>query len=1538
MRRFVCDNFTIAGFWRGWHASFNGWLRASSLTARAAPASAVAFGFVAFWHDATPRLALWGAANVGFLALERALGLSGARRRRAGRGRGAGAPGRRSGEQQNLAALRRAAYDLEHSALETLRAVAVVLYEKRLASGRAPADFRLRDDHACVAMTLTRRKNGRKCLRALGLQRIGGVWRETNRADRAPRLGGEVVAVGAAAEARPEDEDAAEARDMAAQLAVRKKAPGPLKGFDAPSEANGERCCVYFDAAKKRWCLGPAPGSTVVFAYSLGDRFVGAAAWHAFSADKGDAGGGFELESSWSVACVDVCDAAWPRLGIVEQRYPRRRQDRVAGCDDVAAVWVGATHKTYVPRAALAPLPHGEALAFLVESGGGGARARRRQARGAPGDAEEVRGRRGPGDGRRRGGLRRGGEAEEGASGSATVMPGGDGDATATTTTTRQGRRRRREARRGPGARGRGAEGEDGVDEAARDGGTTATAPSPEEWTYKTDQERRVEREDGVLCDEGPWTSRAGPRWPRRCSASAAAAPSATSSTATRSAGGKAGWRSRVAPELLGVQFDGANFTVVHLPDEGVTDPHAVPQARQGGGACHFLPPAAPGSGRARGGGGVDASRAATLRARRWNRVVIAVEAQWEKGRKVKVYVNGAPSFEGYWNRGARARQGQRAPGQKQKRGKAKKDRLRGLATGSRREDWRREAPGGPGARPSALDQAQARAAWFSSVEDVPWYRSATSSRGLSDAELALSGFSLFCSDDDALCLPQAVAVRRVALHRGALSREAVGAILRDARIFSYLDKADDAAEARRSAPSSEVYKDKTGKKPDPDEEKKRRGVALGALYDWLLPWLAGAPSPGPPGARRSCSLKMQLLAFAEHDLSFLESIEDADVKLLDNHGAGVAHSAAKLATRPDRSGSMGPDELEAVRSAVRRLDDKVRSLPVRPRDAGPEPCSSTRATGRGGRWRPTTGSTGSCGAAPSTSSLARPCRRRYAPSTSSPARSASTLDEALDAMRWADRVCTLTSVQSDRVKRSGFLKHALLTHVFTRVLPVPRPRGALADRARPCLWADEDILYGQQLDGLILLQRLVEHFAAAAFSINSAAGGSRTVVPAVAAAVADALARRAALDEPSYLSLTLSGAAGRSLGFGISRARSRSTPLRRRRVLKSLACASSSAARFPSNGRGPYCAHAVATEDDVLHVKQLPSFGDALGQHDSELLLSYLTVPYIRLPLVLRFFSTEDRVHALRTAACQGILDAVLFEPGRYLEAGLGDRAPRSAPCGDDETLLATPYGHLLNELQRSPKTTCDAVVALLKHALDLDAGTVRATTVPIIQYLARTCARRRLPRLRPRHDADADPLNPLRDFAARGAPARGECADGGDKAFVGGARLIANLEAHNLVVFRTATSAADMTEDVASTVACAMTYLQTRHSWNRVALDVPETEVFGAYQDLRRPLLERLTSTTGKERADVCEAILRVTAGSGQRLVAGADDVAPRKWAAVAEPKHLRPGYVSARFTLSPTPGAPGDEPIEYVDRRDDRGRKGDAHRVMLDLQAGS
>ena len=79
-----------------------------------------------------------------------------------------------------------------------------------------------------------------------------------------------------------------------------------------------------------------------------------------------------------------------------------------------------------------------------------------------------------------------------------------------------------------------------------------------------------------------------------------------------------------------------------------------------------------------------------------------------------------------------------------------------------------------------------------------------------------------------------------------------------------------------------------------------------------------------------------------------------------------------------------------------------------------------------------------------------------------------------------------------------------------------------------------------------------------------------------------------------------------------------------------------------------------LRTEDDVLYIPTLPDFDGSLGQHDSELLLSYLTVPYIRLPLVLNFFATEDRIHALQKKELRAIVDAVLFEPGRYLSPGM--------------------------------------------------------------------------------------------------------------------------------------------------------------------------------------------------------------------------------------------------------------------------------------------
>ena len=60
-----------------------------------------------------------------------------------------------------------------------------------------------------------------------------------------------------------------------------------------------------------------------------------------------------------------------------------------------------------------------------------------------------------------------------------------------------------------------------------------------------------------------------------------------------------------------------------------------------------------------------------------------------------------------------------------------------------------------------------------------------------------------------------------------------------------------------------------------------------------------------------------------------------------------------------------------------------------------------------------------------------------------------------------------------------------------------------------------------------------------------------------------------------------------------------------------------------------------LRTEDDVIYrplsASATPRAAPAaLGQRDAELPLSFLTVPYIRLPLVLTFFESRARAPAL--------------------------------------------------------------------------------------------------------------------------------------------------------------------------------------------------------------------------------------------------------------------------------------------------------------------
>jgi hypothetical protein len=68
-------------------------------------------------------------------------------------------------------------------------------------------------------------------------------------------------------------------------------------------------------------------------------------------------------------------------------------------------------------------------------------------------------------------------------------------------------------------------------------------------------------------------------------------------------------------------------------------------------------------------------------------------------------------------------------------------------------------------------------------------------------------------------------------------------------------------------------------------------------------------------------------------------------------------------------------------------------------------------------------------------------------------------------------------------------------------------------------------------------------------------------------------------------------------------------------------------------------------TEDDVLHCDALPTFNNTLSREESEQLMSYLTVAYVRVPLILGFFASRDRVTYLFNPGLQALLRSVLFE-----------------------------------------------------------------------------------------------------------------------------------------------------------------------------------------------------------------------------------------------------------------------------------------------------
>jgi hypothetical protein len=69
--------------------------------------------------------------------------------------------------------------------------------------------------------------------------------------------------------------------------------------------------------------------------------------------------------------------------------------------------------------------------------------------------------------------------------------------------------------------------------------------------------------------------------------------------------------------------------------------------------------------------------------------------------------------------------------------------------------------------------------------------------------------------------------------------------------------------------------------------------------------------------------------------------------------------------------------------------------------------------------------------------------------------------------------------------------------------------------------------------------------------------------------------------------------------------------------------------------------------EDDVVHhLGALPNFDGKLADEDSERLMTYLTVPFMSIPLVLGLFNREN-IGALLDPKLQCLLEWVLFETG---------------------------------------------------------------------------------------------------------------------------------------------------------------------------------------------------------------------------------------------------------------------------------------------------
>jgi thiol-disulfide isomerase/thioredoxin len=391
---------------------------------------------------------------------------------------------------------------------------------------------------------------------------------------------------------------------------------------------------------------------------------------------------------------------------------------------------------------------------------------------------------------------------------------------------------------------------------------------------------------------------------------------------------------------------------------------------------------------------------------------------------------------------------------------------------------------------------------------------------------------------------------------------------------------------------------------------------------------------------------------------------------------------------------------------------------------------------------------------------------------------------------------------------------------------------------------------------------------------------------------------------------------------------------------------------RYPSTATPSFYlpAPAVKTEDDVIYRPNLPNFedkyGQVLNQRDSELLISYLTVPYMRLPLILTFFASEDRIHKFQSAELRFILDSVMFEPGKYLRVEMSSVQPMMVPSPQSD-LLASPFGLLLNELCRSPDTVIRSVLLLLRGALACDTGSVVDedsttfnTSTLIILYLSRLGCRVDnyvsflIDYTLGKHDCIDWPLremnvseqnlskllkglseiremmhnqfNPLFEDYLRRLDQEIVKDPNNEKMIDRNSRLACDLHAHKLLAYRNYHED-ELTPDIVKSMIGSFIYLTTRHTWNKTIvggtrLQVPEVSLYEIIQVTRRRLVTWLSTCKQRILDEVMQTALQVSSSLTGSLRVNASSLDNQnRWSRISGDRSVSRWAVGSTRTVS-------------------------------------